>query len=159
MSISVKNAISPVAVAVAIVMTIVAWRAAEQAEQADNARRHAIEGLRPDVLRLDTYEKVEDEFAAAIESIGTAPQATALLDAAGIPAPSQSQTSEDDPIEGWKTRRANLQWASIPTETALAAVSALSTSTPPWRIERLVIEPLSEAGLSRLDLIAIQPGK
>ena len=153
-----KNAVAVVAaIAIAAIATAFAWHEVRKAERTGAATRKAVASLVPDIRRLEAYEEVEKGFDAAFASVGAAPQATAILDAAGIPAPSQAQLSEDDPGEGWKTRRASLQWASIPTEAALSAVSALSTSTPPWRMERLVVEPLPEEGLSRLDILAVQP--
>lgn len=157
MSIAVKNAIAPAAIAIAIVATIAAGRASKQTADADAASRRMAASLAPDIRRLAAYEAAEKGFRTPPSPGAVAPDATALLDAAGIPPPSQSQFSADDPGEGWITRRASLRWESIGTETALSAVSALSTASPPWRMARLVVEPLPEEGLSRLEILAVQP--
>lgn len=150
--------IVPVSIAAAAIATVAAWRSVDVSSREAAQASHALEGLAPEIARLRAYEAVQEEFAAAIESRGgKAPDPAAMLADAGVPAPDQANVSDDDPVEGWKARRATFKWESIPTEAALSAVSALSTSTPPWRIERLVVEPLPNEGLSRLDMLAILP--
>lgn len=147
-------------VAIAVAATVFAWNSTMRDAAAKSYADKALASLAPDLRRLDAYEAAEAAFDAELATAGGIPRdAASTVVSAGIAAPSAVSSSAGETDEGWKTVTATLRWDSIRTEAALAAVSALATSTPPWRIERLVIEPKSGTDSSSLDIVAVQPAR
>ncbi|MGI6099268.1 MAG: hypothetical protein GX174_09990 [Lentisphaerae bacterium] len=110
-------------------------------------RQRLLASLAPDLERLQRYEDVERAIRDALHRDAAPPTLPAHL-----PAPAGRETKRLPPAGGWRGLQLEMTWPRIETPKALEVAVFCATNPPAWRLGRLQIEALENAGHCRLQL-------